>query len=148
MNDKLQHLKETLNWLSNMLSTNQKNPNRDNYHKEGNNEGRQIISFKIAKPDFPWFSGDDPTEWFNHVEQFFEYLGTVENQKVDMVAYHLEGKANQWWQWLRRTLQGEGQVISWEKFQEELWAHFGPSSCKDFDEALSKIKHVGTLRDY
>jgi hypothetical protein len=38
------------------------------------------------------------------VEQFFEYLDTVENQKVAMVAYHLEGEANQWWQWLRRTL--------------------------------------------
>jgi hypothetical protein len=82
------------------------------------------------------------------MEQFFEYLDTVENQKVAMVAYHLEGEANQWWQWLRRTLQGEGQVISWEKFQEELWARFRPSICEDFDEALSKIKQVGTLRDY
>ena len=82
MNDKLQHLEETLNLLSNMLSANQKNPNRDNYHKEGSNGGRQIISSKTEKLDFPWFSGDDPTEWFNRVEQFFEYLGTVENQKV------------------------------------------------------------------
>ena len=53
MNDKLQHFEETLNRLSNMLSTNQENPNRNNYHREGNDEGRQIISFKIAKPDFP-----------------------------------------------------------------------------------------------
>jgi len=53
MNDKLQHLEETLNLLSKMLSANQKNPNRDNYHKEGSNGGRQIISSKTEKLDFP-----------------------------------------------------------------------------------------------
>ena len=94
MNDKLQHLEETFNWLSNMLSANQENPNRDNYHKEGSNGGRQIISSKTAKLDFPWFLGDDPIKWFNRVEQFFEYLGTVENQKVLTAAYHLEWEAN------------------------------------------------------
>ncbi|KAF5468385.1 hypothetical protein F2P56_012540 [Juglans regia] len=65
-----------------------------------------------------------------------------------MAAYHLEGEANQWWQWLRRTLREEGNVISWEKFEQELWARFGPSGCKDFDEALSRIRQTGTLRDY
>ena len=37
-----------------------------------------------------------------------------------MTAYHLEGKANQWWQWLQRTLQEEEHVTSWETFEEEL----------------------------
>ncbi|KAJ0037755.1 hypothetical protein Pint_22708 [Pistacia integerrima] len=46
--------------------------------------------------------------------------GTAEAQKVSMAAYHLEGEANQWWQWIRRTFRDEGQVISWEKFEEEL----------------------------
>ena len=39
-------------------------------------------------------------------------------------------------------------MISWGKFEEELWAHFGPSGCEDFDEAISMIKQLGTLRDY
>ena len=38
--------------------------------------------------------------------------------------------------------------FTWEKFEEELWGRFGPSSCEDFDEALSRIRHLGTLRDY
>ena len=42
----------------------------------------------------------------------------------------------------------EGQVISWEKFEEELWARFGPSGSEDFDEALSRIRQLETLRDY
>ena len=39
-------------------------------------------------------------------------------------------------------------MILWEKFQVELWARFEPSGCEDFDEALSRIKQLGTLRDY
>jgi len=27
------------------------------------------------------------------VEKFFEYQGTIENQKVPMIVYHLEGEA-------------------------------------------------------
>ena len=62
-------------------------------YRKGSNGGQQIIS-KTVKLDFPRFVGDDPTEWFNRVEQFFEYLGTVENQKVLTAAYHLEWEAN------------------------------------------------------
>lgn len=37
---------------------------------------------------------------------------------------------------------------TWKLFEEELWAKFGPTEYEDFDEALSKIKQVGCLRDY
>ena len=38
--------------------------------------------------------------------------------------------------------------MSWAGFEEELWARFGPTEGEDFDEALSHIRQVGTLRDY
>nr|TKR91578.1 hypothetical protein D5086_0000222020 [Populus alba] len=38
--------------------------------------------------------------------------------------------------------------MTWEAFEEELWARFGPTDGEDFDEALSRIKQVGSLRDY
>lgn len=65
-----------------------------------------------------------------------------------LVSFHLEGEANQWWQWLRRSYQDEGKVVTWEVFVEELWARFGPTDCEDFDEALSCVKQTSTLRDY
>jgi hypothetical protein len=102
----------------------------------------------MAKLDFPQYSGDDPTEWFNWVDQFFEYQETVDNQKVSLASFHLEGEANQWWQWLHRAYKEEGRTVTWEIFEEELWARFGPTKCEDFDEALSKIRQVGSLRDY
>jgi len=114
----LLQMEETLNRLSTMLITNQETPNHGNH--QGNDGGQQIVSAKTTKLEFPRFMGDDPTEWFNRVHQFFEYQGTAEAQKVSMAAYHLEGEANQWWQWIRRTFRYEGHVLSWEKFKEEL----------------------------
>ncbi|KAA8537020.1 hypothetical protein F0562_029498 [Nyssa sinensis] len=58
------------------------------------------------------------------------------------------GDANQWWQWLRRAYKEEGREVTWEIFEEELWARFRPTECEDFDEALSRVKHVGSLWDY
>ncbi|KAJ0048230.1 hypothetical protein Pint_16355 [Pistacia integerrima] len=69
-------------------------------------------------------------------------------QKVSLTSYHLEGEANQWWQWIRRTFQEEGRALSWANFEDELWARFGPLECEDFDEALSRIWQDGSLHDY
>jgi hypothetical protein len=49
----------------------------------------------MAKLKFPWFSDDEPTEWFNHVDQFFEFQGTTDAQKVLLASFHLKGEANQ-----------------------------------------------------
>ena len=140
MADRLRHLEETLNRLSDVLLANQEPPNHGNQYHEGHNGGRLVVSSKTAKLEFPRFSGDDPTEWFNRVNQFFEFQNTPEAQKVSLASYHLEGEANQWWQWIRKTLQEEGRVISWANFEDKLWARFGPSECGDFDEVLSRIR--------
>ena len=38
--------------------------------------------------------------------------------------------------------------MTWEMFVEELWARFRPTDCEDFDEALSRVKQIGTLVEY
>lgn len=102
----------------------------------------------MAKLEFSRYMGDDPTERFNRVHQFFESQAIPEAQKVSLVTFHLEGEANQWWQWLRRTYRSEGRVLSREDFEDELWARFEPSDCEDFDEALLRVKQVTSLREY
>ncbi|KAK1568271.1 hypothetical protein Q3G72_022479 [Acer saccharum] len=99
----------------------------------------------MAKLEFPKFSSDNPTEWFNRVDQFFEFQGTIETKKVSLASFHLEGEANQWWQWLRRAYKEEDRTVTWSIFVEELWARFGPTNCEDFDEALSQKALVGTF---
>ena len=102
----------------------------------------------MAKLESPKYSKDDPFEWFSWVAQFFKFQGTATDKKVSLASFHLEGEANQWWQWLQRAYREEGRLVTWETFEEELWARFGPTECEDFDEALSKIKQMGSLRDY
>lgn len=102
----------------------------------------------MEKLEFSQYSGEDPTKWFNRVAQFFEFQGTSDNQKVPLATFHLEGEVNQWWQWLCRAYREEGRVVTWELFKKKLLARFGPIDCEDFDEALSKIRQIGSLRDY
>jgi hypothetical protein len=82
------------------------------------------------------------------VNRFFAFQNTPELQKVALASYHLEGEANQWWQWVHRLHEEERRVLSWTNFEDELWARFGPSECEDFDEALLRIRQGGSLRDY
>lgn len=56
--------------------------------------GCQPFYSKLAKLEFPTYSGDDSTEWFNRVDQFFDYQGMTVDQKVQLAFIHLEGKAN------------------------------------------------------
>jgi hypothetical protein len=67
MADRLQHLEDTLNRLSDVLLANQEPPNQGNQQREGQERGRLIVSSKTARLEFPRFSGDDPTEWFHRV---------------------------------------------------------------------------------
>jgi hypothetical protein len=148
MVDRLHHLEETINRLTNVMLVNKEPSNHSNQQHEGHEGGRMVVFSKTARLEFPRFSGDDPTEWFNRVNQFFKFQNTPEAQKVSLASYHLEREANQWWQWLRKTFQDEGRVISWADFEDELWARFGPFECEDFDEAFSRIRQLGSLRDY
>ena len=120
MADKLRHLDETLNRPSDVLLANQEPPNHGNPNQEGHNGRRLVVSSKTKKLEFPRFSEDDPIEWFNCVNQFFEFQNTLEAQKVSLASYHLEGEANQWWQWIHRTFQEERRVLSWADFEDEL----------------------------
>ncbi|RVW35013.1 Retrovirus-related Pol polyprotein from transposon 17.6 [Vitis vinifera] len=160
LTDKMHQMEETIHRLSEALlsnkeesssNTNDRNGrvrnNRDN-SKEQMEGGQQMFLSKLAKLEFPRYSGNDPTERFNKVDQFFEYQGIPAAQKVSLASFHLEGEANQWWQWLRRSYSEEGKEVAWADFEEELWARFGPTECEDFDEALSRVKQMGSLRDY
>ncbi|KAL4379488.1 hypothetical protein GQ457_02G040490 [Hibiscus cannabinus] len=116
--------------------------------EESRGSGRSFSFSHPTKLEFPRYAGDDPTEWFTRIDQLFEFHGTMDFEKVHLASFHLEGEANQWWRWMRRSYMSDDKEITWELFVEELWARFGPTDCEDFHEALSKIKQVGTLRDY
>eukprot|EP00261_Vitis_vinifera_P023282 XP_010655166.1 PREDICTED: uncharacterized protein LOC104880390 [Vitis vinifera] len=126
--DKVQRLEETIAKLSEAFLSSRGSPSHNNYQQEGSHrtnrdtgENIRPFSSKIAKLEFPRFSGDDPTEWLNRVDQFFEFQEIAADQKGS---------------------------ISWEALEDEVRACFGPPDSEDFDEALSRVRQSGTLRDY
>ncbi|KAH9663489.1 hypothetical protein KPL70_019711 [Citrus sinensis] len=116
INDRLHHLAETLNKLTETIMASKgaliqiahdqsglSRPNREEH--EG---GRQNFSSKMAKLEFPRYSDDNLTEWFNRVNQFFEFQGINNEQKVSLASFHLEGEANQW---LWRSYKEDGKEL-------------------------------------
>ncbi|KAA8539773.1 hypothetical protein F0562_026465 [Nyssa sinensis] len=109
LTDKLHHMEETIHKLSEAFLSNREGSNTSTNDRQGRfkntsdpyreqtDGSRQVFSSKLAKLEFLRYSGDDPTEWFNRVEQFFEYQGTTAVERVSLASFHLEGEANQWW---------------------------------------------------
>lgn len=128
--------------LSNRESPSHHHIKRDGFshiNRDDNDGGRAIFppkwrnwSFHVT-PEMTLLSGS--TELINS----FKYQGTVEAQKVSLASFHLEGKANQWWQWLHRAYKEDGRVVTLAIFEEEPWARFRPSEREDFDETLSWV---------
>ncbi|XP_043817377.1 uncharacterized protein LOC110625649 [Manihot esculenta] len=152
INSKLQLIEVAISKFSEMSFSNKdgsssiRDRSQNRYGREDSREGgKPIFASKLAKIEFPKFSGDDPIEWMTRVEQFFDYQKTYTFEKV---CYHLQGEVNQWWRWLKRSYEEEGKEVSWDTFVEELSFRFGPTECEDFDESLSKIRQTGPLRDY
>ena len=151
--DKVQRLEETIAKLSEAFLSSRGSPSHNNYQQEGSHrtnrdtgENIRPFSSKIAKLEFPSFSGDDSTEWLNCVDQFFEFQEIAADQKLRLASFHLEGEANQWWQWFRKAFaEGQGSIL-WEAFEDEVRARFGPPDSEDFDVALSQVRQTGTLQ--
>jgi hypothetical protein len=100
---------------------------------------------KVAKLNFPKFDGfEDSTNWVCRAEQFFEFQGTTEEDKVALAAYHLEGEAQLWYQLFKES----EEHISWEAMKDWLHVRYGATQFDDFFGDLTKLRQTGTVREY
>lgn len=49
---------------------------------------------------------------------------------------------------MRKTYRAQWRELKWKKFVEVLLGRFGPTEYIDYHETFSKIKQIGSLRDY
>ena len=53
------------------------------------------------KVELPSFNGnisiEEYLDWVREVENFFDYMGTVDDKQVCLMAYKLKGRASAWW---------------------------------------------------
>ena len=79
INDKLAHIEETLSNLAKSFNTSKDAPSTNNniatsrLNREDKDGRRLQFQSNVAKLDFPRYVGNDPTEWFSRINQFFEY---------------------------------------------------------------------------
>lgn len=95
--------------------------------------------------DFPRFvEGDDPLAWIYKAEQYFSFYNTPDDQRVLTASFHFEWEVLHWFRWLDCL----HTTPTWWEFTKALCMEFGPSAFEDSAEALFKLRHTGSLRDY
>ena len=61
-----------------------------------------------------------------------------------LASFNLQDDALQWYQWFEKKQTD----VSWEDFTQALCVRFGPSDYENFDEALAKLRQMGSVREY
>jgi len=52
------------------------------------------------KLDVPRFDGTEPLGWIFKINQFFEYHGTPEQDRLTVALFYMEGRTLAWFQWM------------------------------------------------
>ncbi|WVZ92756.1 hypothetical protein U9M48_038799 [Paspalum notatum var. saurae] len=100
---------------------------------------------RYHKLDFPKFDGkSDPLLFINKCESFFHQQQTLEEEKVWLASFHLEGAAQQWYIHLQ---QQEG-TPRWRRFTDLLNIRFGPPIRANPLGELAACRRSGTVHDY
>ncbi|CAA0808261.1 Unknown protein, partial [Striga hermonthica] len=109
---------------------------------------RERPKFDKPRITLSTFTGSDPDAWLHRAVQYFELNETDGPDRVRYAAYYLDGEANVWWQWLTRIYRKRQQIITWDVFERELLTRFGTSDYHNYNEALTRIRQTGSLREY
>jgi len=102
------------------------------------------IQAKAVQFEFPKFDGADPIDWVLKAQQFFSYGQIPDNQKVPISAFHMEGRALQWYNWLMES----APVTNWDEFVVALKTRFAPSAYDDPVGAFTKLLQTSTFEEY
>lgn len=68
------------------------------------------------KLDVPRFDGSDPLGWIFKINQFFEFHGTSEQERLTIASFYMDGRALAWFKWMTDN----GQFTSWPVFLQAL----------------------------
>ena len=97
----------------------------------GNNENEDGVIFerfqKCRPPKFDGEDGADETEkWMAAMENVFRAMNYTEEKKVTLASYQLEGRAMEWWDFLRQKWERDGTPRTWANFFLEFEDKFIP----------------------
>ena len=94
--------------------------------------------------EFATFDGkEDPIQWLNRCDQFFDGQRTIEEEKVWLASYHMTGVARTWY----GQLQRDAPPLSWSHFKQ-LCQRFGPPLRSNPLGELARLPFRTTVDDY
>ncbi|GJQ90103.1 RNA-directed DNA polymerase like protein [Tanacetum coccineum] len=127
-------MQDSIDALTRMMVENGVMGNRT-LEKTGGGGGPQSAYTRIAKLEFPKFSGEDVNGWVFKCEQFFAYDQIIEAEKVQIVSIHLHDKALLWHNQFIKSQRG---YASWETYKQAVLARFGTV----YDDPMSELKNL------
>jgi hypothetical protein len=120
--------------------------NNNNNGGNGNDEPQnKLRDFQNSNP--PTFSKSteplDADDWLWTIENKLEYAGVGANDKLLYATHFLARAAGAWWENVR-TMQPEGQVMTWEAFKTKLRkAHIPSGIIKIMRDKFLNLKQGG-----
>ncbi|KAE8673195.1 hypothetical protein F3Y22_tig00111807pilonHSYRG00050 [Hibiscus syriacus] len=101
------------------------------------------------KLDLQMFDGSNPRGWVRKCQKYFNLVGVPEEQKLDVAAMYLMGKAETWFdgyiiQKHRVTWhEFEADRVTWHEFEADLCHRFCDRNYSDIIEEFNKLMQKG-----
>lgn len=113
--------------------------------KEGKHGDHQGSYPRVNMPrvDFPSFNGEDPIEWVEEAEFYFEMYQTPEMYKSRMASMSFMGDAREWY----RSFKIANPFPPWPILVDEVLSFFSNSRGKPIDE-FKRVHQVGKVEEY
>ncbi|KAF1874205.1 hypothetical protein Lal_00043675 [Lupinus albus] len=80
------------------------------------------------------FAPDAAIEWIQRLERIFKAMSCSDAQKLAYDTYLQEKEAESWWEFTRRQMEAEGQVILWCTFREIFLRKYFPADLRSHKE--------------
>ncbi len=107
-------------------------------------QGRHNSYLPFPRLNFPIFTGEQPRNWVRRCERYFDIYGIKEQQKLEIIALHLEAKADTWFQ----GYIAERESVNWRDFTEEACKRFDNKDLNDVVEEFNKLTQHGSAEEY
>ncbi|XP_019151014.1 PREDICTED: uncharacterized protein LOC109147812 [Ipomoea nil] len=118
----------------------------------GNNSGCDV-SRKITGRNPPCYLGQEDPEvlesWIRMFDKLFDVVGCLENQRVEVTVYYLQGEADHWWIMEGPTVRAR-EGFDWEMFKMVLRERFYPEHVKaaKYEEFVHLEQGSSTVPEY
>lgn len=76
--------------------------------------------------------------------KYFDFHGIPDAQRVRISGFTMEGKASDWYQWMKRNKL----FTTWAAFLRQVELRFGTSRFEDYQGKLSKLMQTTSVTDY